>query len=88
MENKKPQIILIHGGDCFESNEELYNLLKETEYNPYKKKPDWKKWLKLTLSEEYEIFYPTFPNKYYADYNAWKIWFEKLFPYLQYLRYL
>lgn len=34
------------------------------------------------LSDRFESFAPDMPCKQNAEYAAWKIWFEKLFPYL------
>lgn len=34
------------------------------------------------LESKYEFFKPEMPNKYNANYKAWKIWFEKTLPYL------
>ncbi|MEF3692075.1 MAG: alpha/beta fold hydrolase [Candidatus Moraniibacteriota bacterium] len=78
------QIIFIHGGNSFESYEEYLNDLKNS--NP---SIDWfayrKKWidnLHKKLSGEYQIFAPHMPNKQNADYEEWKIWFEKMIPFI------
>ena len=41
----KPQIIHIHGGDSFETDEHFYEFLKSCEYNPYA--PEVQKWKKI-----------------------------------------
>lgn len=56
--------------------------LVQWEYNPYKRFPSWKKWIIDGLSDRFESFAPDMPCKQKAEYEAWKIWFEKLFPYL------
>lgn len=78
------QIIFIHGGDSFDSYEEYFGQLKNS--NP---SIDWfayrKKWidnLHRKLSGEYQIFAPHMPNKQNANYEEWKIWFEKMIPFI------
>lgn len=83
MENKH-QIISIHGGESFESREEFLDSLKNRlEYDPYKTKQSWKKWLFAGLKDSFECFTPQMPNPLFADYDAWKIWFEKTYPYVK-----
>lgn len=76
------QLIIIHGGTSFETKEQFYEHLRNLTYDPYDNRKSWRNWLELTLSESFEFFSPTMPNKQWADYDAWKIWFEKIFPYL------
>lgn len=78
----KHQLIFIHGGEAFENEEVYLQYLVDTEYDPYAKRPNWKKWLADGLSDCFESFSPAMPSKQNASYPAWKIWFEKLFPYL------
>ena len=82
MENIKNQVIFIRGGENFDSKEEFYNYLRNRKYDPYKKKRSWRDWLAWGLSEDFDAFVPDMPNKQWADYEAWKIWFEKVFPYI------
>ena len=56
--------------------------LTDTEYDPYSRRPSWKKWLADGLSDRFESFVLSMPSTQNASYPAWKIWFEKLFPYL------
>jgi len=76
------QIIFIRWWEAFYTKEQYYNYLKKKEYNPYEKKKSWRDWISWALSENFEVFEPQMPCKQNADYKAWKIWFEKLFPYL------
>jgi predicted alpha/beta hydrolase family esterase len=82
MPNDKHQVIFIRGGETFNNKEEFYNYLKNREYNPYQKNKTWRDWLEWSLTETFDSFAPVMPNKQWADYDAWKIWFEKLFPYI------
>lgn len=76
------QIIYIHGWSRFPDNESFCKDLEKKEYNPFEDKKKWIDWLTTQTQWVYQIFKPTMPNKYGASYKAWKIWFEKTFPYL------
>ena len=78
----KTQIIHIHGGTVFETREKYYCYLENDDYNPYEVRIRWRDWLKNELNESCDVFLPQMPAKNDADYKAWKIWFEKMFPYL------
>lgn len=76
------QIIFIRWWEAFYNDEQYYNFLEKKEYNPYKVKKSWRDWIAWALSENFEVFEPVMPAKANAKYRAWKIWFEKVFPYL------
>lgn len=84
----KQQIVAIHGGDTFaDADYEKYlDFLRGIELD-YEKltadKSDWKRGLRKILGENYEILLPSMPNKFNARYDEWKLWFEKLFPFLR-----
>jgi len=81
----KKQVVVIHGGDTFETYEEYLNFLRgyEIDIERYKSdKSDWKPWLRQKLGADYEVTLPTMPSKYNAKYIEWKIWFEKFIPFL------
>lgn len=82
MENTKHQAIFIRGGEAFDKTEQFYDYLRNREYNPDKKRRRWPDWLEWSLSEHFDSFTPLMPNKQWADYEAWKIWFEKIFKYI------
>lgn len=82
MNHKKHQVIFIRGGEAFDNKEQFYEYLSTKEYNPYKKVRAWRDWLEWSLSENFDSFAPMMPNKQWADYTAWKIWFEKIFKYI------
>jgi hypothetical protein len=46
------------------------------------RRDDWKPWLRDKLGEGYEVILPVMPNKSNAQFDEWKIWFEKLSPFL------
>lgn len=77
------QILAIHGGDAFETYEAYLNNLKNVEMNFARlMKRDWKSRLQETLGDEYQIVLPRFPNAQNARYAEWKIWFDKIIPFL------
>lgn len=80
----KKQVIVIHGGDSFDTYEKFLDSLKnwEVTINSFLPKSDWKSSLQEELGDEYEVLSPRMPNKQNARYNEWKIWFERMFPFL------
>lgn len=49
----------------------------------FKSRTDWKDDLEVKLASDFEVFTPKMPNRDNAKYVAWKIWFDKLLPYLE-----
>lgn len=82
MLNKK-QILFIHGGETFESQADFYTFLREVDIDPFKKRKKWRDWLAEKLSDNYVCLMPSMPAKENADYEAWKIWFERHLEFLQ-----
>jgi uncharacterized protein len=80
----KKQIVIIHGGQVLDINDDFLVKLQERKVNidDFKSKIDWKNDLEQELGNDFEIFTPKMPNKENAKYAAWKIWFEKLIPFL------
>jgi len=79
----KQQIVIIHGGDTFNTYKEYLKFLKGWKIdfdNIKKKRTDWKDNLSKTLGEKFEVIAPKMPNKLNAKYLEWKIWFEKFIP--------
>lgn len=80
----KTQILHIHGGNSYSKYEDYLNSLKtKTIWDPYGQKPakHWREDIRATFSEEADVFYPSMPNSQNAQYNEWKIWFERYFEY-------
>lgn len=83
MENKKQQVVFIHGGEVFETYETYLEDLKAREFDPYQEKEQrWKDTLAEDLGPGFEVFAPRMPSKGNAKYTEWKIMLEKLLPYL------
>jgi uncharacterized protein len=81
----KKQIVFIHGGECFDIYDQYVNFLK----NKSVKKEDFqtkKRWIsdvEKKLGNDFEFFIPTMPCSWNAKYSEWKIWFEKIIPFLK-----
>ncbi len=74
------QILIIHGGTTFDTHEEYIQFLKEMPLDIERLKPraDWKDSLQSDLGDGFEILQPRMPNGTNAEYNEWRIWFEKI----------
>lgn len=80
----KKQILVIHGGHSFDSYEKYFEFLKNYEVNFEKLlQTGWKDKLGENLGEDFEAILAKMPNPMNANYGEWKIYFEKLFPFLR-----
>lgn len=80
----KQQVVFINGGNPKENYDSYTDFLQGLEYNPYEENfLSWNKTLWKYLWEDYEYLTVPFREKKYADYNEWKIMFEKLLPFLR-----
>lgn len=80
----KKQVIFIHGGGSFNTQEEYIEFLKKEEFNPDEiKEKRWWHSLEKTLGTDFNVVTPIMPNVNNASYKEWKIWFEKIFSHLQ-----
>lgn len=80
------QLVFIHGGESFDTYEQYLEMLRSWEYMPPgKEEPKrWKHALAAELGAQgWEVHMPTMPSKNNAKYAEWKIWFEKVVPYLK-----
>jgi len=81
----KRQVFYIHGGETFDTHNHFIAHLTHKEIRDLPGAESFVKWTK-TLPEElgpqYEVFMPAMPNKENAQYEEWKIWFERHFEYL------
>ena len=74
------QLIYLHGWMCHPDNDAFCKAISTREYDPFEEK-EQKDWFE-SIKSTYQIIRPTMPNKNMATYKARKIWFEKIFPYL------
>lgn len=74
------QILIIHGGDSFETYEEYLKFLNMWEVSLLDfDRIGWKKNLSKNLGDGFVVYRPEMPNSWNARYEEWKIWFEKYF---------
>jgi uncharacterized protein len=79
----KNQIIIIHGGDTYDSYEEYIAFLKSYEFDfEGSKIKKWNQTLAEKLGDDFDVISPRMPNSLNAKYSEWKIMFEKLLPFL------
>jgi predicted alpha/beta hydrolase family esterase len=77
----KQQVLVIHGGNAFDSYEEYIADLRAKEVTLERlTAKDWKVALGERLGSAFEVFTPRMPNGQNAKYLEWKIYFEKLLP--------
>jgi predicted alpha/beta hydrolase family esterase len=82
----KQQIVIIHGGSAYDTYEEFLKDLKEWKLDVDElrstKQEGWKDSLVKELGSGFDVLYPEMPNWSNAHYPEWKIWFEKIIPFL------
>jgi uncharacterized protein len=79
----KKQILVIHGGNAFETKKEYLDFLQNVEARLEKmRRQGWKDKLGKVLGDGYDVLLPLMPNASDARYAEWKIWFEKIVPLL------
>jgi len=80
----KKQVVVIHGGDNFDTYKEYIKFLKdfEIDFERFKRK-GWKQNLQKGLGKNFEVVLPEMPNKTNARYLEWQIWFKKLVPFFK-----
>lgn len=80
----KKQVILIRGWEVKENYKDFYDYIEKIEFDPYKEvKNKWSKWFRDFIWNDFDGITVDMPNKEFSDYKAWKIMFEKVFPYLK-----
>ena len=80
----KQQVVIIHGGNAFETYEEYLEDLKTTELTVERLlSKGWKANLAQELGDAFFVLAPKMPNAQNARFLEWKIWVEKLIPLLE-----
>jgi len=80
----KKQIIVIHGGNTFDTYKKYISFLQNYKIDFERMlNKGWKDSLRKKLGRGFEIVLPKMPNPSNAKYIEWRIWFEKLFPFLE-----
>lgn len=79
------QVLIIHGGNSFNSYSDYIRELESSELD-YERLKFAKRWFTQGLPEsltEFDVLTPSMPNRQNAQYEEWKIVFEKILPYIQ-----
>lgn len=80
----KKQVIFINGAVPKENYDSYEHFLVSQEYDPYHESfKNWNKTLWEKLWDDYEYLRSPSSEVKFADYGAWKIMFEKMFPYFR-----
>ncbi len=75
----KKQILIVHGGNAFNSYNDFIENLKTKDISLEKfNQLDWKNNLNVDLGNEFDVIFPKMPNPQNAKYSEWKIWFERI----------
>lgn len=76
--------MIIHGGDSFLSYEDYLYSLKNSalDYDRLKPSKSWKDTIVNQITDA-DILLPNMPNSANAQFEEWKIMFEKILPFLQ-----
>lgn len=81
---KQRQVLVIHGGDAFATQEEYVSFLESCTVSLADGRGrGWKSRLIESLGSEYGVTLPRMPNPLNARYAEWKLWFEKYIPLLE-----
>ncbi|MEQ1666230.1 MAG: hypothetical protein ABL927_12740 [Bdellovibrionales bacterium] len=81
----KKQVLYIHGGDSFGKYEDfLQDLRTKTVRDPFgiERKSIWVENFRENLGD-LEVLMPKMPNSQNAQYEEWKVWFERYFEFLR-----
>ena len=80
---KKTQVFIIHGGMTFKSKQDYLVFLKTREIS-LERKVRWSdEYLDKSLGKDYEIIRPRMPLQDNAQYQDWKINFERYIPHMR-----
>lgn len=80
----KKQVIVIGGGNTFDSYKQYISFLKKMKIDFARlKQIGWKDALEKDLGKKFEVIRPEMPNPSNAKYAEWKIWWEKIIPHLE-----
>jgi predicted alpha/beta hydrolase family esterase len=83
MKQKKTQIILIHGGMTFKNKKNYQHYLKTRDISIKKDKYWNREYINKELKDNFEIIKPLMPSYDNANYDDWRIHFERYSPYFK-----
>jgi len=79
---KKTQIFMVHGGMTFKNRKDYLHYLKTRKVSLEKRKNWSGDYLDKKLGKNFQIIRPRMPQQDNAQYEDWKIYFERFIPYL------
>lgn len=80
----KQQFIFLNGAVPSENYGSYHDYLRSVEYDPYEPEfRNWNKTLGKYLWDDWEYLRAPFAKAHFADYEWWKILFEKVIPYIR-----
>lgn len=80
----KHQVVVIHGGETFDTYDAYLDFLKAYNLDPATfDTKGWKSTLADALGDAYEVIAPKMPSSLNAKFLEWSIWFEKFIPLLR-----
>lgn len=83
----KKQIVVVYGGDAWNSYEEYFEYLKNYELTQEKfdktMSRRWKDRLQESLGDDFTVVKLKMPCSRNAKYEEWAIWFTKILPYIE-----
>ncbi len=83
MSKVKTQILFVHGGMTFRTEEDYYKFLRTREIK-IERKPRWdESYVERQLDKYFTLIKPRMPLADNAKYKDWKIHFERYIPYLR-----
>lgn len=78
------QVVIIHGGDTFDTYDEYLKFLRGFEVSlEDATRKGWKRTLGERLGDGYQAIPLKMPNEFNAKYLEWKIWFDKHVPFFE-----
>lgn len=79
----KKQVVVIHGGDTFDTYEEYISFLRDFKVDLESlRQKRWKSSLQDELGDDFDVIALQMPNSSNAKYSEWKLWFDKYAPLL------
>ncbi|QHN42989.1 hypothetical protein GII36_03960 [Candidatus Mycosynbacter amalyticus] len=78
------QILIIHGGSSFASYHDYIDYMQTMplDYERLKHSQKWKPWIAEEMIDA-DVLLPAFPNGANAIFDEWKLYFEKILPFLE-----
>lgn len=83
IKNRKPHIFIVHGGVTFTNRHEYLDYLRTRKISLEKRERWHRAYLDKKLGSQFEIIRLEMPSPDNANYECWKIHFERYLPFLR-----